>query len=116
MKRLLSCWLSADYRQSSRKRYRHMRRRTQLGVRAMIKPKSAAQRMREKRARDKLREEERLDKLLAKTIKLQLFHGTNEVLDRLLIETGIDEPQDVITRLIHGAQHLTPEQKKAIFS
>ena len=80
------------------------------------KPKTAAERMREKRARDKLREEERLAALLAKTIKLQLYHGTNDILNRLLIETGIDEPQDVITRLIHGAQHLTDEQKKTIFS
>ena len=78
--------------------------------------KTPAERMREKRARDKLREEERLAALLAKTIKLQLFHSTNEALDQLLIETGIDEPQDVITRLIHGAKLLTPEQKKTIFS
>lgn len=80
------------------------------------KPKTAAERMREKRARDKLAEEERLTRLLAKTIKLQLFHSTNEALDQLLIETGIDEPQDVITRLIHGAKLLTPEQKQKIFS
>lgn len=78
--------------------------------------KTPAERMREKRARDKLREEERLAVLLAKTIKLQLFHSTNEALDQLLIETGIDEPQDVITRLINGARHLTPEQKQKIFS
>ena len=81
-----------------------------------MKPKTAAERMREKRARDKLSEEERLKVLLAKTIKLQLFHATNDALDRLLIETGIDEPQDVITRLIHGAKLLTPEQKQKIFS
>ena len=77
--------------------------------------KTPAERMREKRARDKLREEERLAVLLAKTIKLQLFHSTNEALDRLLIETGIDEPQDVITRLIHGAELLTKEQRKSVF-
>lgn len=80
------------------------------------KPKTAAERMREKRQRDKLADEERLTRLLAKTIKLQLFHRTSETLDRLLIETGIDEPQDLITRLIHGVQHLTPEQKQTIFS
>ena len=80
------------------------------------KPKTAAERMREKRQRDKLADEERLTRLLAKTIKLQLFHSTSEALDRLLIETGIDEPQDLITRLIHGAQHLTAEQKQIIFS
>lgn len=78
--------------------------------------KTPAERMREKRARDKLREEERLAVLLAKTIKLQLFHSTNEALDQLLIETGIDEPQDLITRLIHGAKLLTTEQKQTIFS
>ena len=80
------------------------------------KPKTAAERMREKRQRDKLSEEERLTKLLAKTIKLQLFHSTSETLDRLLIETGIDEPQDLITRLIHGAKLLSEEQKQEIFS
>ena len=78
--------------------------------------KTAAERMREKRARDKLREEERMAKLLAKTIKLQLFHSTNEALEQLMLEIGIDEPQDVVTRLIHGARHLTPEQKQIIFS
>ena len=78
--------------------------------------KTPAERMREKRARDKLREEERLAVLLAKTIKLQLFHSTSETLDRLLIETGIDEPQDLITRLIHGAKLLSEEQKQEIFS
>ena len=78
--------------------------------------KTPAERMREKRARDKLREEERLKVLLAKTIKLQLFHSTNTALERLMLEIGIDEPQDVITRLIHGAKLLTPEQKQTIFS
>ena len=80
------------------------------------KPKTAAERQRDKRQRDKLSEEERLTKLLAKTIKLQLFHSTNTALEQLMLEIGIDEPQDVITRLIHGARHLTPEQKQAIFS
>ena len=80
------------------------------------KPKTAAERMREKRARDKLSEEERLKVLLAKTIKLQLYHSTNSALEQLMLEIGIDEPQDVITRLIHGAKLLTPEQKQKIFS
>lgn len=80
-----------------------------------MKPKTSAERMREKRARDKLAEEERLTRLLAKTIKLQLFHSTSETLDQLLIETGIDEPQDVITRMIHGAELLTEEQRQTVF-
>lgn len=78
--------------------------------------KSAAQRMREMRARNKLKEEERLALLLAKTIKLQLYHRTNEALEQLMQEHDIEEPQDVITRLIHGAEHLTQEQNKIIFS
>lgn len=82
----------------------------------MAKAKTDAERQAAKRQRDKLKEEDRLTRLLAKTIKLQLFHGTSAALDRLLIETGIDEPQDLITRLIHGAQHLTAEQKQIIFS
>lgn len=78
--------------------------------------KTGAERAREYRQRKKLDEQKRLDALLAKTIKLQLFHATSEALDQLLIETGIDEPQDLITRLIHGAKLLTPEQKQTIFS
>ena len=81
-----------------------------------MKPKTSAERMREKRARDKLSEEERLKVLLAKTIKMQLYHSTNTSLEQLMLEIGIDEPQDVITRLIHGAKLLTPEQKQKIFS
>lgn len=81
-----------------------------------MKPKTPAQRQADKRQRDKLKEDERLARLLAKTIKLQLFHSTSAAIDQLMLETGIDEPQDIITRLIHGAQHLTPDQKQTIFS
>lgn len=80
------------------------------------KVKTDAERQQAKRQRDKLKEEDRLARLLAKTIKLQLFHGTSAKLDELMLEVGIDEPQDIITRLIHGVQHLTPKQKQAIFS
>lgn len=82
----------------------------------MSKPKTDAERQQAKRDRDRLAEDERLNRLLAKTIKLQLFHNTSAALDTLMLDTGIDEPQDLITRLIHGAQHLTPKQKQAIFS
>ena len=82
----------------------------------MRAPKTAAERMREYRQRKKLDEQKRLDALPAKTIKLQLFHSTSEELDRLMQETCIGEPQDLITRLIHGAELLTPEQKQTIFS
>lgn len=80
------------------------------------KPKTAAERMREKRARDKLREEERLAKLLAKTIKLQLYHSTNHDLNLIMLDHEIYEPQDAISRLISGYKYLTEEQKSQIFS
>lgn len=82
----------------------------------MRKAKTDAERQAAKRERDKLKEEDRLAQLLAKTIKLQLFHGTSAKLDELMLEVSIDEPQDIITRLIHGTRYLTVEQKKVIFS
>ena len=78
--------------------------------------KTPAERKREQRERDKLKEEERKARLLAKVIKVQLYHSTNAKLEQLMHETGIDEPQDIITRLIHAAEHLTPEQKQQFFS
>ncbi len=78
--------------------------------------KTPAQRMREMRARNKLKEDERLKKLLAKTIKLQMYHATNEQLDRIMLEQDIDEPQDVISRLISGYSLLTEDQKIVIFN
>lgn len=78
--------------------------------------KTPAQRMREMRARNKLKEDDRLKTLLAKTIKIQLYHATNEQLEEIMLEHDIEEPQDVISRLISGYQHLTIEQKDAIFN
>lgn len=78
--------------------------------------KTPAQRMREMRARNKLKEDERLKDLLAKTIKLQLYHATNEQLERIMLEHDIDEPQDVISRLIAGYSQLTEDQKIVIFN
>ncbi|NLY14584.1 MAG: hypothetical protein GXZ10_13335 [Gammaproteobacteria bacterium] len=78
--------------------------------------KTPAQRMREMRARNKMKEDDRLRKLLAKTIKLQLYHATNEQLERIMLEHDIDEPQDVISRLIAGYSQLTEDQKLVIFN
>lgn len=72
--------------------------------------KSSAERMREKRERDKLKEEERLARLLSRTIKLDLYKGTDYALIRTMTRLGIDEPQNLITRLIHGADKLDDEQ------
>lgn len=70
----------------------------------MTKPKTPAERMAKMRANKKLTEAERLAQRLAKTIKLQLFHGTNETLNWLLTETGITEPEDLITIELSGTK------------
>lgn len=69
--------------------------------------KSATERKREQRERDKQTEEERLARLLSRTIKLDLFKSTDMALIRCMARAGIDEPQDLITRLIHNADKLT---------
>lgn len=69
--------------------------------------KSAALRKQEQRERDKLTEAERLSRLLSRTIELQLFKRTDMALIRCMARTGIDEPQDLITRLIHNADQMT---------
>lgn len=71
--------------------------------------KSATDRQREKRERDKLAEEERLARLLSRSIRLDLFKGTDAKLIRSMERLGIDEPQDLISRLIHGADRLDDE-------
>lgn len=72
--------------------------------------KSSAERMREKRERDKLKEEERLARLLARSIRLDLYKATDYALIRTMVRAGIEEPQDLITRLIHNADKLDDEQ------
>lgn len=67
------------------------------------------------RKRQKLKEEERLKLVLAKRIRLDIYHATNDRLEKIITETGIDEIQDVITRLIHGYDRLTAKQKEKIF-
>lgn len=69
--------------------------------------KSANERKREQRERDKQTEEERLARLLSRRISLDLFKATDLALIRCMARTGIDEPQDLITRLIHNADKLT---------
>lgn len=69
--------------------------------------KTAAVRQAEKRERDKLTEDERLARLLSRTISLDLFKSTDYALIRCMARTGIDEPQDLISRLIHGADQLS---------
>lgn len=71
---------------------------------------TSTQRMRKKRELDKLEEEERLARLLSRTIKLDLFKAKDAKLIEVMERADIEEPQDLITRLIHGASRLTSEE------
>lgn len=76
--------------------------------------KTPAQRKREQRQRDKLTEEERLSRLLSRSIKVDLYKATDMALIRCMVRAGIEEPQDLITRLIHGADRLDDETLREI--
>lgn len=65
--------------------------------------KSAKERKQEQRERDAMVEEDRLARLLSRTIKLPLYRSTDAALVRCMERAGIDEPQDLISRLIHNA-------------
>lgn len=45
-------------------------------------------------------------RLLSRSIKVDLFKATDYALIRGMVRAGIDEPQDYISRLIHGADRL----------
>lgn len=78
--------------------------------------KTAAERKREQRQRDKLREEERIARLLARRITLDIYKGTDYALIRAMVRVGIDDPHDIITRLIHGADRLGDAELAALVS
>jgi len=78
--------------------------------------KTATERKQEQRQRDKLEEQERLARLLSRRIKLDLYKATDAALLRIMERTGIDEEQDIITRLIHCADQLDDEGLAAITS
>lgn len=72
--------------------------------------KSPAERKREQRDRDRLNEQERLERLLARKLTIYLYKATDYALIRTMVRAGIEEPQDLITRLIHNADLLDDEQ------
>lgn len=78
--------------------------------------KTAAERKREQRERDRLAEEERLARLLSRRISLDLYKGTDYALIRSMTRGGIDEPQDFITRIIHGCERLSDAELAALVS
>ena len=68
--------------------------------------KSDAERQKEKRARDKLKAEERRARLLAYTLKVEVYQGTADHIERIRQVTGIDEVHDLLTRAIHNISRL----------
>ncbi|VVM43422.1 hypothetical protein PS623_00373 [Pseudomonas fluorescens] len=72
--------------------------------------KSPALRKKEQRERDKLSAEEREARLLSRRIVTDLYHNTDSALKRVMSRAEIEEDQDIITRLIHGADRLTDKQ------
>lgn len=65
-----------------------------------------AERKREQRERDRQRAAGHEAALLVRKVTTPLYRRTDEALERLKQETGIEEDQDIITRLIHGADRL----------
>ena len=72
--------------------------------------KSPTQRKQEQREREKLTKEEREALLLSRRIVTDLYHNTDNALKRSMARAGIEEEQDLISRLIHGADRLTDKQ------
>lgn len=70
---------------------------------------SAKDRKAAQRERDRMAEEDRLARLLARSIRLDLYHATDAALIAIMERIGVDEPQDAISRLIHGAGRLDDE-------
>ena len=68
--------------------------------------KTDAERQKEKRARDKLKAEERRARLLAYSLKVEVYQGTADHIERIKQVTGIDEVHDLLTRAIHNISRL----------
>lgn len=72
--------------------------------------KTPAQRQQEKRDRDKKSVQEREALLLSRQIVTKLYHNDDAALKRVMDRAGIDEEQDIISRLIRGADRMTNQQ------
>jgi hypothetical protein len=68
--------------------------------------KTDRERKQEQRERERLDEEERIARLLAYRLQLDVYKGTALVLDGLVERDGFEERQDLLTRLVHGAGRL----------
>ena len=78
--------------------------------------KSATERKREQRARDRLSSKEKEALLLSRKIVTTLYHNDDAALQRSMARASIDEEQDLISRLIHGADRLTDKQLEKLIN
>ncbi|WP_425054754.1 hypothetical protein [Pseudomonas abyssi] len=78
--------------------------------------KSAKERKREQRAREKLKAEERRARLLAYSLKVDVYQGTADHIERIKQVTGIDEVQDLLTRAIHNISRLDDDALRALLA
>lgn len=74
--------------------------------------KTPAERQQAKRDRDKLTKAEREAVLLSRRIKLDLYHADDARLKNVMARAGLEEEQDVISRLIWAADRMSDEVLK----
>ena len=72
--------------------------------------KSATERKREQRARDRLSSKEKEALLLSRKIVTALYHNDDAALKRVMVRSGINEEQDLISRFIRGADRMSDQQ------
>lgn len=72
--------------------------------------KTPTERKREQRSRDKLSAQEKEALLLSRKIVTALYHNDDAALKRVMVRSGIDEEQDLISRFIRGADRMTDTQ------
>ena len=72
--------------------------------------KSATERKRAQRVRDKLSAKEKEARLLSRKIVTALYHNDDAAPKRTMARTGIDEEQDLISRLIRGTDRINDQE------
>ena len=74
--------------------------------------KSVTERKREQRVRDKLSAKEKEALLLSRKIVTALYHSDDAALKRTMARTGIDEEQDLISRLKSQRPYIPTSAKR----
>jgi hypothetical protein len=69
--------------------------------------KTPKQRQQDKRNRDKMSKEDREALLLSRRIVTDLYHNDDAALKRVMARAEITEEQDILSRLIRGADRMS---------